>query len=894
MKDPNKNIKPPKWAIFVLRKICRADIFEEMLGDLLELFKLRLKQDGKTKANWFFVIDVFTSFRFHYTRKSKSINIINMFRYNLIIGLRNLRKHRLFSAINLAGLSIGLGCSIFIYLYVQSEIGYDRFHENADRLYRVNQTFIWGDDKSKLFSSTGPGVSIALKDEIPEIQAVTRLHTPGEFMVTYKSSDKVVTHSDERIFAADSNFLELFTFPLAEGNAMTVFKNPNSLVMTASTAFKYFGNDNPLGKMVLLGKGGESTNYVVTGVFEDLPENSYIDFDILLSMNSFPGVEDRSWSWIWTTFVTFVLLDEKASYDAVEQKLEAIPPKHAEATLQRVMGISFDDYIKSGKEWKLYLQPLTDIHLGSANIYNRLNTVGDRSVVNTLIAASFFILLLTCINYMNLKTSQFSRIAKESGIRKLLGSNRTLISWQYFVESFLFTVISMVVALLMAYLIIPAFNQLSGKELQVTELYSSGLLIKLLLVALAISVISGSYPAFLLSAFKPIDVLAGKLKSGRASGRLRNIFVIVQFSISLLLIGSTIVVYDQLQYLVNKDVGFAKDNLVTISRVEWLDNQQSVANEFRNLPGVISASLCTSVPPNVYNGDQFVPEDDQNKSAPLNYLKVDEHYLPTMKIELIQGRNFSPIAASEKDKVILNQSAIKALGWQLGEVLGKKILYSKEKFEVIGVTTDYNFWSLQAAIEPLALFHQESPISGNGRQFIVARIEADQAVWTEVISSMESKWRDLNAGVSFQYDFVEDAFAETFEGQQQFGKSLGAFALVAFFIAGLGLLGMIIYALEQRIKEISIRKVLGSNSFQVIVLMSKKYVGLILLAVIASIPITMWAMEQWLINFEYRIQIRPWTFILSGIITVFFAILIIGIQSFKASLKNPATVLRDN
>jgi len=206
MKALNKDINPPKWAIFVLRKICKADIFEEMLGDLLELFKLRLKQDGKAKANWFFVIDVFTSFRFHYTRKSKSINIINMFRYNLIIGLRNLRKHRLFSAINLAGLSIGLGCSIFIYLYVQSEIGYDRFHENADRLYRVNQTFIWGDDKSKLFSSTGPGVSIALKDEIPEIQAVTRLHTPGEFMVTYKSSDKVVTHSDERIFAADSNF----------------------------------------------------------------------------------------------------------------------------------------------------------------------------------------------------------------------------------------------------------------------------------------------------------------------------------------------------------------------------------------------------------------------------------------------------------------------------------------------------------------------------------------------------------------------------------------------------------------------------------------------------------------------------------------------------------------
>ncbi len=894
MSTPNKDTKPPRWAIFVLRKICKPEIFEEMLGDLMELFKLRVKQDGSTKASWLFVLDVFTSFRFHYIRKSRSINSINMFRYNLIIGLRSLRKHRLFSIINLAGLSLGLGCSIFIYLYVQSEISHDTFHENADKLYRVNQTFIWGDDNNNLFSSTGPGVSIALKNEIPEIQAVTRLHTPGQFLVTYKNNDKAITYSDEKIIAADSNFLELFTFPLAEGNPNTVFNNPNSLVMTASTARKYFGNDNPIGKLILLGKGGKNTNYVVTGVFEDLPENSYIDFDILVSMNSFPDVEDRSWSWIWTTFVTFALLDENASHDVVEQKLEAIPPKHAEATLQRVMGISFDDYIKGGKEWKLYLQPLTDIHLGSSNIYNRLNTVGDRSVVNTLIASSLFILLLTCINYMNLKTSQYTRMAKVNGIRKLLGSNRTLISWQYFVESFLFTMISIVVALLMAYLILPVFNQMSGKELQAAELYSIGILIKLLLVALIISVISGSYPAFLLSAFKPIDVLAGKLKSGRSSGRLRNIFVVVQFSISLLLIGSTIVVYDQLQFIVNKDLGFAKDNLVTIGRVEWLDNQKSVANEFSSLPGVISASLCTSVPPNVYNGDQFVPEDDQNKSAPLNYLKVDEHYLPTMKIELTLGRNFSPIAASEKDKVILNESAVKALGWQFGEVLGKNILYSTEKFEVIGVTRDYNFWSLQAAIEPLAIFHQESPISGSGNQFIVARIEADQALWTDVISSMESKWKDFNAGVEFQYDFVDDAFAATFQGQQQFGKSLAVFAFVAFFIAGLGLLGMIIYALEQRIKEISIRKVLGSNSFQVIVLMSKKFVGLILIAVITSIPLTIWVMDRWLMNFEYRIQIKPWTFILSGLITVISAILIIGVQSLKTSMKNPATVLRDD
>lgn len=808
---------------------------------------------------------------------------------------RKLQREKIFSIINVLGLSLGITCSLLIYLYVQSELSHDTFHVLANRIYRINQTFIWGDNTQQLFSSTGPGVSLAIKAEIPEVEKITRVHTPGNYLVTRIKDEFVVSFDEEHIFAADSNFLEVFSFPLKFGDPVTALHKPHSVLMTEETAEKYFPGEDPLGQMVQLGRGGESLNYEVTGVFEKLPENSYIEFDLLLSMSSFPRVENQSWTWIWTTFETFVVLNELADVDQVRHKLAEIPSKHAETTLQRIMGITFEDYVKGGKEWKLYLQPYKDIHLGSANVFNRLNDVGNQKVVNALAAAGILILLLSCINYMNLKTSQTTKYARDTGVRKLMGSGKLRIGTQYMVESLLFVGISMCIALLLTYYALPFFNNVSGKDIDPEVLLTPGLIGNLALLAFIMSMLSGIYPAVYLSAFTPIDVIRGKISTGQDTKILRNVFVVIQFSISIGLLSSTAIVYQQLRFTFKKEVGFQKENLLVINRVEWLDSRKSFAAELENIPGVVSTSLNTSMPPRVFNGDQFLPEEDQNKNIPLNYSQVDEKYIPTLGIEILFGRNFSEIAEQEKFTVIINESAVEALGWEVNEdVLQKRIIYpgGKEPFTIIGIAKDFNYWSLQAIVEPLALFYIDNPVMGfYGNLFVAVRVEAEGLANT--LKQIQDTWNSFNPSVTFSYEFTDDAFASGFQSSEQFGKSLGVFAGLALFIAGLGLLGMIIFAVEQRTKEIGIRKVMGSNTIQVVMLISRRFVILVLIALVFSIPITYWAMDQWLLDFQYRITISPWIFVLSGAIAILFAFSIVGFQSFRAALMNPTTALKN-
>ena len=707
--------------------------------------------------------------------------------------------------------------------------------------------------------------------------------------------DEIISFDEENVFAADSNFLELFTFPLTAGDVRTALHKPNSILMTQETASRYFPDEDPIGKQVLLGRGGSSRQYEVTGVFQDIPENSYIDFDILLSMSSFPAVERRSWSWIWTTFETFVLLREAADPGSVRRKLNSIPRKHAEATLQRAMGITFEDYIKGGKEWKLYLQPFTDIHLGSAMVINRLNVPGNQKVVNALATAGLFVLLLSCINYMNLKTSQSTRYIKNTGIRKLMGSAKWQIATQYLVESLLFVFVSIVIGILLAYHILPFFGQVSGKEIDPTALWDLGLLGYLLLLAVLMSLIGGIYPAVLLSAFTPLDVVQNKVTKGRESKVLRNLFVVLQFSISIALIASTAIVYQQLRHWLNKDVGFRKANLVSINRVEWLDNNRSFVEELRGLPGVVNASLNNSMPPTLFNGDQFRSQENQNQSIPLNYTVADEKYLPTLGVELLYGRNFSEIAEQEKYSVIINESAVRVLGWEVNEdVLGKKIIYydAKEPFRIIGIARDFNYWSLHADIEPMAIFHADNPVMGlRGDLFVAVSLQGNDLPLT--LDRIRDKWEALNSGVTFDYRFVDEAFASSFQATERFGYALGIFAGLALFIAGMGLLGMVIFVVEQRTKEIGIRKVFGASVLQVITLMSRRFMILILAALVLSIPVTVWAMDKWLLDFQYRITISPWVFVISGVAATFLALGIVGFQSMKAAMMNPVKVLRD-
>jgi putative ABC transport system permease protein len=818
--------------------------------------------------------------------------------YQLRLFVRNLRRQKLFSFINLLGLTVSIVSTLLIYLYVSHEFSYDRFHQHADRIYRVNQTYIWGENNDPQFASTGPGVAAALKEELPEAELVTSIHTPGNFLVAYTNPAKeVIAFREEGILAADSNFFKMFNFPAIVGSTQSALLQANTMVMTASTAKKYFNEEDPIGKLVRVGEGEQQQTYEVTAVVKDTPENSYIEFDMLLSMASFPAVEKRHWSWVWTQLETFIRLEKATDLKNTLAKLEKIPRKYAEETLQRVMNVSYDEYIKSGKKWELFLQPLTAIHLPSQVVYNRLNDSGDLKIIYSLIGAGVFIVLLSCINFMNLSTAQFTRRIKESGIRKVLGIDRSALRFGFFIEAFIFCVLAFLLALALTQLTLPAFNVITGKELSINLFSDYSLLLTLGILIVGMTLLSGSYPALFLSSVHAVEAMKGKFKVGGKT--FRNGLVVFQFSVSIVLMVCTAIVFQQLKYVADKDLGFNKENLLVIKHAEIVKNGETLANASLTVPGVVNATWSSSVPPTVFGGDQFTAEGFTDKTFPLNFTTADEGFIPTMDISLKAGRNFSKDIPADTGRVILNETALKRIGWAADEtVIGKKIQIPGTEiyFEVIGIVHDFNYWRLQVPIEPMAIFHiANSQLFGSGdTRFVTLRIAPQNtAAWQTTLASVESLWKSQAGDTPFQYEFIDQSFADTFKSHEQFGKALTIIASLAIVIACLGLLGMIVYSLEQRTKEIGIRKVSGASAWNILLLISKGYTKLIVLAFLLGAPLSYWLMQQWLQDFAFRITPSPVVFVSVGIGTLGIAMLITGYHSIKAALRNPVEVLKD-
>ncbi|MGC4020562.1 MAG: ABC transporter permease [Cyclobacteriaceae bacterium] len=821
-----------------------------------------------------------------------------MLKYYLLLFARNLQRQKLFSAINILGLSVGMASALLVYLYVSDEFSHDRFHEKADRIYRVNQTFIWGEGNKTQFSSTGPGVMFALEAEIPEVEQIVRINTPGDFLMSYtNASKKIVSFDQKNVFAADSNFFQVFTFPLLKGNPLTALRYPQTMVLTESIAKKYFGDEDPIGKMVRLGEGDKQQNYEVTGVAKDIPDNSYIKFDVMLSMTSFPIVKRMSWSWIWTQVETYMLLKPGFSEQAVRERLTHIPKLHAGQSIKAAMNMTYDEYIKSGREWNLYLQALTDIHLPKNQVYNRLNNAGNIKIVYALIAAGVVMVLLSCINFMNLSTSQYVRRAKETSLRKLLGSARHQLSASFFVEAFLFCCISLVIGVCVTQIVLPSFNLITGKHLQFNLFSDWKIITALVSLLLMMSLLSGSYPALFLSAFNPVEALKGKLKSGKEGRTLRSSMVVFQFMISMVLIVLTGIVSQQLRYISEKDLGFDKENLLVINRAEWVKGADAFTSHISEIKGIKGASFCSSVPPNVFDGDSFQAKGS-DKTIPLNFVKADENYLPTLKVSLKFGRNFDKNIPGDSSRVILNETAVAALGWKLDEsVLGRKIMYpgsDNNEFEVVGITPDYHFWALNSPVEPMAVFHYKHKMYSSSQRAEVIRLSPQSSKkFQATIESLKAEWKQFAEDKPFQYSFVDQDFARAFESARLFSNSLSILSGLAILIAALGLLGITIYMLEQRTKEIGIRKVSGASVTSLVVLMSKDYSKLILIAFLLSTPLAYWVMQKWLEEFEYRIIPSPVTFILAGAGTFLIAIIITSYHSIKAATRNPVEVLRD-
>lgn len=819
-----------------------------------------------------------------------------MIKNYIILFVRNLRRQKLFSFVNLLGLTVSIASTLLIYLFVQHEFSYDRFHKDVDRIYRVNQTFIWGENNNSQFASTGPGVAYSIKEELPEVELLTSIHTPGNFIVSYtKPNGEVISFEENKILAGDTNFFKMFNFPLLKGDAATALRQMNTLVMSQSTARKYFGDENPIGKTILLGgSSAEQRTFEVTGVVEDTPDNSYIEFDMLLSLESFP-IRRFYWSWVWTQLETYVKLMPGANVATVREKLSKIPSKHAGETLRVAFNTNWDDYIKSGKKWELFLQPMTSIHLPEETVLNRLNDSGNISVIYSFIGAAIFIVLLSCANFMNLSTAQFTRRLKEASLRKILGLDKKELGLGYFMEALVFCIVALIVALAITQLLLPGFNLITEKNLHLQLFSDPMLLTGLMGLVILMAAISGIYPAFFLSAFHPAEGIKGKIKVSAGGKTFRNGLVVFQFVVSTVLIICTAIVFQQLNYVSQKDLGFNKENLMVLNHVEAISDGEGFAQAALNIPGVTSASWCTAVPPRIWDGDSFVAEGKSEIKLPLNFVNGDEHYIPTLNIKMRLGRNFNVENPADINGVILNEAAIKKIGWEVNEtVLGKKLTYENNSFEIIGVVPDFNYWSLSNPVEPFAIFHVKKLLYGKQRQYLALRFEAPTTTSMEnIISQLNELWKKRVGGTPFDYDFVDQAFAETFRSQQQFGKVLTVMATLAILIASLGLLGMIIYALEQRTKEIGIRKVTGASVWDILRLISQGYTKLIVIAFALGAPFSYWLMQQWLEGFPYRISPSVWIFAGTGLGILAVAILITSYHSMKAALTNPVDVLKD-
>jgi putative ABC transport system permease protein len=817
-----------------------------------------------------------------------------MLKNSLLLFLRNLRRQRFFSIVNLLGLCVSLTTTVLIYVYVRYEYSFDNFHPDIDRMYRVNQTYIWGDVPAAQFARTGPGVAYSVLEEVPEVELMTSIHTPGSHVISYTNpSNQVISIEQGVVYAADTNFFKMFNFPFVYGRKEAALQQANTLVFNKEAAEAYFGKTDPTGLLVIVGDGAERKTFEVTGVVE-VPDNSSIRFDVLFSMKNYP-LERFSWSWVWTQLETYVRISPGANMDEVLAKLAKVPEKHVGTTLQRAFQTTYEDYIKSGKTWELFLQPMTELHLPSNLIYGNSMDSANVTVLLQLMGVSVFIVLLSCVNFTNLSIAQFTRRVKDTSVRKILGMGKRELTLSAMLEAIAFCLVSFVLALAFTQMLLPAFSLLTGRQLALDLLNDPNLVPGGVALALTMAILSSIYPVIYLNAFNPVQGLKSKSQKGPQRRSFQNSIVVFQFSVSIVLVISTAIVFQQLQFASTKDVGFDKENLALVEHVEMLKNGGSLADQMASLPGVLNASFCASAPPNVWDGDSFNAEGS-DKVLSLAFTRGDENYIPTLGLKVNMGRNFLKENSADVNGVLINEATVKRIGWTLDEsVIGKEIYYEDATFKVIGVLADFNFWTAFQEVEPLAIFHMNAPgIYPGSKSYVLLRLAPGSAESVETaLASIEGVWKTNATDAPFGYTFVDETFAKAFLTQQRFGKVLTVMAGLAIMITSLGLLGMIIYALERRTKEIGIRKVNGASLGDILLLISASYVKLIAVAFVIGAPLAWFLMDKWLQDFAYRITPSSWIFIGAAVGMLVLAILITGYHSLKASMMNPVNVLRD-
>ena len=801
-----------------------------------------------------------------------------MIRNYIKIAWRNVLKNKAIYSINIIGLSFGIATCLLISMFVIEEFSFDRYNENADNIVRVVLNAKINGEEMKEAVSMAP-IKHTFKKDLPEVIDATRLTNLYNPKLTYKN----VTYRNSKFAYVDPNFFEIFTLPIIKGNSKTPLSEPNTIVLTETEAQKYFGNEDPIGKQLTLERT-EDIKFTVTGIIKEVPENSHFHFGLFASTTGFDKAQSTSWT--ESEFYNYLLLKNGTDATALEKKIPALIDRYMGPQIKAAIGIPYSEFKRDNKI-NLLLQPLTDIHLRSDFIgTSQLGAGGDIKTVYIFIAIALFMLIIACINFINLSTAAASKRAKEVGIRKVLGSDRKRLIYQFVVESLLATVIAVGIGIVIFIVALPVFNELSGKQLEISNLLGPKIILLIIAFIVFIPFLAGGYPAFFLSSFTPIKALKNRFSGLGGSKGIRGGLVVFQFVISAVLIVATIVVEQQMQFIQNKKLGYDKDQMLILSNAYLLgDNIQSLKNELLTNPQVESVSQSAYSPAGESDTSMSgIYLDDQYIRRMFTY-DIDEQYIPTMGMQLLSGRNFSKDFGIENDKAIINEAAAQALGF--GDDPLEKVFYrdtnnGKQKLTVIGVIKDFHYKSLKEDIEPLIMLNN---LYGG---LIIRSKGRDIA---GIIENANAAWLTYGSKEPFEYFILDDAYNNIYISEKKIGNTLSIFALLTIFVACLGLFGLVTYTAEQRIKEIGIRKVLGSSVAQIVALLSIDFLKLVVISFLIAFPLAYYLMNTWLQDFAYRITLSPWVFVLAGATTLIIAFFTVSFKSIQAATVNPVNSL---
>jgi putative ABC transport system permease protein len=868
-----KKTHPPRIAGWILKHSARYEENFALIGDFDEEYQEIARTKGPFFARIWFWRQCVRSLPV-FIKDSVYWRFIMLANY-LKIAFRSLKKHKGYSFINISGLAIGMAVCMLIMVWVLNEMSFDRFHENADRICRITMDLEFGTTLHTPVTLTAAGPTLI--DDFAEIIAAARIDNPRRVSIEYE--DK--TYQETDVGFAENAIFDIFSFPFVSGDPRTALEAPHSVVITESMSRKYFGDDDPMGKILRL---NNETDFSVTGVVKDVPANSHFRFNMLRSFQTLIADGDvRDDMWFDVRFYTYLLLDEHTDPRQLEQKLPGFIDKHLGDALKA-----------SGGSVVLSLQPLKKIHLYS-DFERDISASGDIMFVYLFSGIALFVLLIAGINFINLSTARSSTRAQEVGMRKTLGAVRSRLIGQFLGESMIHSILAMGLSIVLIYLFLPLFKSIIGGELTINFIQTPWWLAAFLGMAVVVGVLAGSYPAFILSSFPPVHVLKGLLKAGGSHSRLRRILVIFQFSISIALIAATAIVYNQITFMKTKELGFNKEHILIIPGMsEGLrKSYRSIRSELMGLSGVIDVGASDLVPSRGHLIAPFLPEgfaDDQVLA--MDYLDVDAHYIPTMDITIVAGRNFSEDFATDPDEsVLINETAANKIGWE--NPVGKRFVFRPppnsggEVFyvTVIGVVKDFHMQSLREKIEPLIIFNDYDSLS-----MLSLRIAPDNIPHT--MGLLEKKWKELDPDRPFNYLFLDDSLGSQYRQEERLRTISLYFSLLAVAIGCLGLFGMASFTAEQRTKEIGIRKVLGASVSGIVRLLAKEFMLLVIAANLLALPVAYIAMNRWLQSFAYRTNIHAWIFVLTIALSLFIALITVSSQAIRAALTDPVNSLR--